>query len=289
MIRILSTVISSVLFCSLPGFAETLVPTISGNELTARIELAGGVTADLTITFENIVGLNPAALALSASAINPTDLAFLARMPDPSVSIPAGFPIVVRIEPTASSALSFEGVYKLSLYTHNLTFAANSPLRLYRAPQGGAFSDMTGFLQAGSVRAGGSGPGFSEFVIVGDARAVDSVIASKFDALQGQLTASSGAISPAAASDLQQRLTQARAAYDDRWRLGLLGRSEEAEWCGNPQRVARERGAGQCRGAPAGRRRHAEVQPRFQVEPDPDSVAARRSADGRPDLRSGRE
>lgn len=212
----MSTVTASVLFltfCSLPGFAETLVPTISGNELTARIELAGGVTADLTITFENVVGLNPTALALSASAINPTDVAFLERMPDPAVSLPAGFPVVVRIEPTASSALAFEGVYKLSLYTHNLTFAANSPLRLYRSPQGGAFSDMTGFLQAGSVRAGGSGPGFSEFVIAADTRSADSVIAGKFDALQSQLSASGSSISPAVAADLQQRLNQARAAY----------------------------------------------------------------------------
>ena len=199
--------------CSLPVFAETIVPTISGNELTARIELPGGLTADLTITFENVVGLNPAALALSVSAIDPTDMTFLARMPDPAVSLPAGFPVVVRIEPTASSALSFEGVYRLSLYTHNLTFAANSPLRLYRAPQNGAFQDMTGFLQAGSVRAGGSGPGFSEFVIVADARGVDSVIVGKFDAVQSQLSANGSAINPAVAADLQQRLNQARAAY----------------------------------------------------------------------------
>lgn len=211
--RILSSVILLAL-CSLPGIAETLVPTISGNELTARIELPGGLSADLTLTFENVVGLNTAALSLSASAIDPTDLAFLARMPDPAVSIPAGFPVVVRIEPTASSALSFEGVYKLSLHTHNLTLAANSPLRFYRSPQGGAFADMTGFLQAGSVRAGGSGPGFSEFLIVADARGADAVIVSKFDALRGQLTANADAIAPAVASDLQQRLTQARAAYD---------------------------------------------------------------------------
>ena len=124
------------------------------------------------------------------------------------------FPVVVRIDPTASSALSFEGVYKLSLYTSNLTLAANSPLRLYRAPSGGAFQDMTGFLQAGSVRAGGSGPGFSDFVIVADARLIDTVIAGKFDALQSQLSANSPAIDPAVAADLQQRLSQARSAYN---------------------------------------------------------------------------
>jgi hypothetical protein len=200
---------------SVPGYGQTaVVPTISGNELTARIELANSVAADLTITFEKVIGLNPSALALTATLINPKDIGFAGRLPDPAVSVPGAFPVVLRIDPTASSALSFEGVYMLSLHTNNLTLAANSPLRLYRAPSGGAFQDMTGFLQAGSVRAGGSGPGFSEFAIVADARLIDNVIAGKFDALQSQLSANSPAIDPAVAADLQQRLSQARSAYD---------------------------------------------------------------------------
>jgi uncharacterized protein DUF6689 len=199
---------------SMPGLAQTaLVPTISGNELTARIDLGGGLAADLIVTFESVVGLNANALALTADTVNPKDLSFLSRLPS-GVSIPSGFPVVVRIEPTASSALAFEGVYKLSLYTHNLTLQANSPLRLYRAPQGAAFGDMTGSLQAGSVRAGGSGPGFSEFLIAADTRSVDSVINAKFDALGAQLSANSAAIDDAVEADLQQRLSRARAAYD---------------------------------------------------------------------------
>jgi hypothetical protein len=199
---------------SMPGLGQTaIVPTITGTELTARIELAGGLAADLTITFESVVGLNASALALTAAPVNPKDLSFLSRLPS-GVSIPAGFPVVVKVEPTASSALAFEGVYKLSLHTHNLTLGANSPLRLYRAPGGAAFGDMTGFLQEGSVRAGGSGPGFSEFLIAADTRAVDSVITAKFDALANQLSASSAAMSDAVAADLQQRLNQARAAYN---------------------------------------------------------------------------
>lgn len=197
-----------------PGIAQTaLTPSISGNELTARIELAGTIAADLSVKFESVVGLNPSALALSATIVNPTDLTLLSRLPS-GVSIPSGFPVVLRIDPTSSSALAFEGVYNLSLYTHNLTLGANSPLRLYRASGGGSFQDMTGYLQAGSVRAGGSGPGFSEFLIAADTRNVDSVIVGKFDALQGQLSANSSAIAPAVASDLQQRLNQARAAYN---------------------------------------------------------------------------
>ncbi len=198
---------------SVPGFGQTaLVPTISGNELTARIELGGGLAADLTITFESVVGLNANALALTATSLNPKDLSFASRLPT-GVSIPSGFPVVVKVEPTAASALAFEGVYKLSLHTHNLALGANSPLRLYRAPQGGAFGDMTGFLQAGSVRAGGSGPGFSEFLIAADPRNVDSVINAKFDALGSALSSNAGALPDAVAADLQQRFNQARAAY----------------------------------------------------------------------------
>jgi uncharacterized protein DUF6689 len=197
-----------------PGLAQTaLVPTISGNELTARIDLPGGIAADLSVKFESVVGLNANALSLSASVVNPTDAILLSRLGS-GISIPAGFPVVVKIEPTASSALAFEGVYNLSIYTHNLTLGANSPLRLYRSPGGGSFQDMTGYLQAGSVRAGGSGPGFSEFLIAADVRSIDGVIVGKFDALQGHLSGNSSAISPAVAADLQQRLNAARAAYN---------------------------------------------------------------------------
>jgi hypothetical protein len=197
-----------------PGYAQTaLVPTISGNELTARIELPGGIAADLSVKFESVVGLNANALSLSASLVSPTDAILLSRIGS-GISIPAGFPVVVKIEPTASSALAFEGVYNLSIYTHNLTLGANSPLRLYRSPAGGSFQDTTGYLQAGSVRAGGSGPGFSEFLIAADVRPIDAVIAGKFDTLQGHLSGNSSAISPAVAADLQQRLNAARAAYN---------------------------------------------------------------------------
>jgi uncharacterized protein DUF6689 len=192
----------------------TLTPQISGNTLTAKIELPGGIAADLTIVFEQAVGLNANALTLSVGLVNPTDPSLLSRLPDPkSISIPPGFPVLVHIDPTAGSSLSFSGVYTLSLHTHNLTLVTNSPLRLFRAPSGGSFQDMAGFLEVGSVRAGGSGPGFSDFLLVADTRLVDGVIAGKFDALQGVLTANSASINPAVSTELQQRLTQARNLY----------------------------------------------------------------------------
>ena len=192
-----------------------LVTKVSGNKLTATVQLLGGVRADLAIEFEQVVGLNPNALSLSAVLVNPLDLTLLSRLPLSGLSIPVAFPVLVSVDPTASSTLSFSGVYTISLYTHNLTLGANSPLRLYRAASpSGPFQDMTGFLELGSVRAGGSGPGFSQFLIVLDLRLIDPVIVAKFDALQAALDSNAGSIAPAALSDLQARLDSARSAYN---------------------------------------------------------------------------
>jgi hypothetical protein len=188
-----------------------ITPTISGNELSAKIQLAGGIGAELKITFEQVVGLSPTALSLTATLVDPQDPSLLARLPQ-GAGVPAGFPVLVRVEPTASSALSFQGVYRVSLYTQNLVFQA--PLRLFRADASSPFQDMTGLLDAGSVRAGGSGPGFSEFLIVADLRPLEGVIVSKFDGLDAALAANSSAIAPPVLADLQQRLANARSLYE---------------------------------------------------------------------------
>src|SRR5207302_7026003 len=99
-----------------------------------------------------------------------------------------------------------------SLYTQNLTFAPG--FRLYRGPAGGPLADMTGSLDMGSVRAGGSGPGYSDFLIVLDGRLVDPVIVSKFDALQSALTAGSASMPAAVFNDLQLKLSNARNLYN---------------------------------------------------------------------------
>ncbi len=194
-----------------PARAVVITPVINGNELTARIELAGGVAADLTVTFEQVVGLNASALSVTASLVDPLDAGLLARLPS-GASIPAAFPVIVEIQPTAGSTLTFSGVYKLSLYTHNLNLQA--PLRLTRGPSNGPLADMTGFLEVGSVRAGGTGPGYSQFLIVLDARPLDPVIVGKFDALQATLTGYAGSMPPSVAAGLQQQLTAARNLFN---------------------------------------------------------------------------
>ena len=215
--RALIAAVLAIVFGAPAARGQSPLPVlISGNTLTAKIQLPGGIGADLTIEFEQVVGLYPGALSLSAALVNPTDPSLLSRLPTGNlVSIPGGFPVLLRVAPSSSSSLSFSGVYQLSLYTHNLTLTGNSPIRLYRAPTGGAFQDMTGFLQLGSVRAGGSGPGFSDFLIVADIRPIDPVIVAKFDGLQSLLSANAASITPSSLfQDLQSRLTSARSYYN---------------------------------------------------------------------------
>jgi hypothetical protein len=211
--------------------AQTPVPlTISGREAKGSFYLPGGIAGDLTISFEEVVGLNEEALDVSARLVSPLDDAILARLPGPGVSVVEAFPVMIRIEPSASSALTFSGVVSVSLHTHNLAYVAHSPLALYSGPVDGPLRDITRFVGVGSYRAGGSGGGFSEFMIVSDTRSIDVVIAEKMDRLDAELShdlvlvgeelagrPSGGSPTPLArvdtVNDLQQRLGRARTLF----------------------------------------------------------------------------
>ncbi len=176
--------------------------------------MPGGVGADLSIVFEQTVGLNASALSVTAVLVNPLDPYLLARLPAPAlISVPAAFPVMVRVEPTPTSTLSFSGVAAISLHTDNLTLVLNSPLRVFKAPLAGTFQDMTGSLAAGSVRGGGTTPGFSDFLIVADLRPIDGVIRGKIAALQNILTASAPSIAPVVLTDLQAQLDRTKLFY----------------------------------------------------------------------------
>jgi hypothetical protein len=188
-------------------------PVVSGDTLSARIELPGGIGADLTIAFERAVGLTPDALGLSARLVDLTDPAILSRFPSSGVSIPSGFPVLLAIEPPATGGLSFSGIAAVGFHTHNLSFTANTPLRLFKSSDGGPFEDVTETMGMGSYRARGTSPGFSEWLIVADVRPLNAVIAGKFNRLQGLLTEHEAAIAPAVHADLVDRLAAARASY----------------------------------------------------------------------------
>jgi hypothetical protein len=205
-------------------FAQAIIPlTISGREATGVIDLPGGVGAELSITFEEVVGLNPSALEVSADLISPLDLpALLARLGGGGLIVPpTAFPVLLRIEPSATSALSFSGTVAVSLHTHNLNLVPNTPLALHSASGGGSFRDITVSEGIGSYRAGGTGGGFSEFIIVVDLRPINTVINGKFAAAQSLLSTHAEVIAPNVLGDLEGKLDQARTFF-------LLGQTQAA-------------------------------------------------------------
>jgi hypothetical protein len=242
-------------FVPTPASAQVPVPlSISGNVARGWIELPGGIGAELTITFETVVGLHAGALEVTATLVNPTDPALLARLPGavpllpppptgglggllplpppppPPVSIPASFPVLLRVSPTDSSLLAFSGLYTISLYTHNLQLDPAVPLALYKSPDGGTFRDITATEGRGSYRAGGGGGDFSEFLIVVDRRAIDLVIIEKFVALDVLLLEHGTSIPPTVLTSLLQRLLRARSFFDAGatvaavWEMGAFSR-----------------------------------------------------------------
>ena len=187
--------------------------SISGNEALGTFDI-GGIGADLKIVFENVVGLTSSAFDVTATLVNPLDPALLSRLPlGGGVGIPAGYPVVVQISPSASSGLSFEGVYIVSFHTHNLHLDPNLPFSLFKSYDGGPFKDITKSEGRGSFRDDGSGGDFSEFLITIDLQPVDSVVAGKFDDVQALLTNNADSISPDVLATLQADLSSARSLY----------------------------------------------------------------------------
>ncbi|MGO4779936.1 DUF6689 family protein, partial [Lysobacter sp. 2RAB21] len=68
-------------------------------------------------------------------------------------------------------------------------YAAGSRLRLFKAPLGGAFYDITDEIAAGSVRARGTYGGFSQFLILLDLRPTGVAIAAKVQRLRDRVDA----------------------------------------------------------------------------------------------------
>jgi hypothetical protein len=201
--------------CPIAASGQGIVnPAIAGNVVTAQIQLPGGISADLSLTFEQPAGLDLNTLGLSATLANPDLLATQGRLPGSGlVSLPSTFPVLLRVSPTGTSTLAFHGVYSISLHTENLPYSVTTPLRLFKAPDGGSFNDITEATAPGSYRVRGAGGTFSEFLILTDLRNLDAVINQKFNDLQAILDWNASAIDPSVLSTLRNRLTEARAAY----------------------------------------------------------------------------
>lgn len=178
--------------------APSLLGLGSGN---LSISLLG---TDVSVSFEDVSNLNLLSLGLSVQLANPLDPAFQARLPA-GTGISA-LPLILRVEPPVWGGLSFRGVVSLDVHTHLLPYLPASPLRIFSAPLGGQFRDVTGYIGPGSYRARSITGGFSEFLIVVDLRPINTVIATKVSALEDLLEDYEGAMPGSIYDDLEERL-----------------------------------------------------------------------------------
>lgn len=181
--------------------------TASSNKLEAVIELAGGIEADFTIQFEESIGLNTSSIGLTAEVVDITNVTLLNRLPSSlDTNLLSAFPMLITVEPPSGQGLSFSGLATVDIHTHNLEYTVGTPLRLFKAPLGGQFKDITMTMGSGSYRARGTTGKFSQFLILADLRLPLTVVNTKFTRLSNELSSSSTQISPATYTTLSSKL-----------------------------------------------------------------------------------
>ena len=198
---VLST--ATLLINSLAYANEPITINVQDNKVEAVIELPGNIEADITLQFEQAIGLTKESIGISAQLIDISDINFLQRLPNNLTISPASaFPMMITIEPLANSGFAFSGVGSIDIHTHNLEYTTNTPLRFFKAPLNGNFRDITETMGAGSYRARGRMGRFSQFIIVADLRDPLAVATKKFNTLQTALTNFSAQIDAAVYSQL---------------------------------------------------------------------------------------
>lgn len=173
-----------------PASAQSLPVSVNVSGETATIVVGSASTpiADLTLTFDDASNLTAAGLGVSAQLVNPTDPSLLARLPATTLTqLDSAFPLLITIEPTLAGGLSFERTVRVEVHTHNLPYTVGSSLRLFKAPLGGQFRDISDEIAPGSVRARGTTGGFSQFLVLADLRDTDAVVAQKFAWLRAKV------------------------------------------------------------------------------------------------------
>jgi len=206
--RLAVTIVSCGIFMSAHSSPVELTVN-GGKKVEAVIELAGGIEADFTISFENAIGLNENSIGLTAEVIDIANLNILNRLPSSlDTNLLSAFPMLITVEPPAGQGLSFEGLVTVDIHTHNLEYTAGTPLRLFKAPLGGQFKDITMTMGSGSYRARGTTGKFSQFLILADLRLPTTVVNTKMNNLSSTLSGFSSEMSSATYTSLNSKLTE---------------------------------------------------------------------------------
>jgi hypothetical protein len=183
--------LGALLLASRPASAQALPVDVSVSGDTATIEIGGmpgHPLADMTLTFDDASGLSASSLGVSAKLVSLSDPALLSRLPNVQLTqLDSALPLLVTVEPPAAGGLSFERTVRVEIHTHALAYEAGSSYRLFKAPLGGAFRDITDEIAPGSVRARGTTGGFSQFLVLADLRETGDVIDTKLAWLRARV------------------------------------------------------------------------------------------------------
>jgi hypothetical protein len=166
-------------------FANTLVSQTGPNAVRADFALPAAdgrlVRGTFFLEFDASSGLSPANIAISARLVDPNDAALRARLPlaGAGLAVPSAFPVMVSVNPPPGSGFQFTNAARVEMYTRMLPYAPDSPYRLFKAEPGGVFADHTAAVLSGSIRMRVRTGGFSDFLVLTDARdAVDAARAA---------------------------------------------------------------------------------------------------------------
>jgi len=200
--------------CALPAAAQSLPVSVevAGETATVRVGTVVSPLAQLTLTFDDASGLSASSLGVSAQLVSATDPLLLARLPSGGLArMDAALPLLLTVEPPTAGGLSFARTVRVEVHTHALAYTAGSEYRLFKAPLGGTFVDITDEIAPGSVRARGTTGGFSQFLVLADLRDSAAVIDGKFARLRSVL----GTLSAVERAPLAALLDAVEQAVDD--------------------------------------------------------------------------
>lgn len=200
--------------------AQLVTPTtltVDDNKIQAKLTLSTLIEVDLSVEFENSIGLNANNIEITAELFDPTDLTITSRLPSILTSAVSGFPVLVSISPKPDAGFGFEGLATVELYTKAIHYTPTIPWRLFTSHNGGAFEDITVLMSSGSIRARGSTGQFSDFIILLDNRPSTTVINDKVASLSTTVNDNRDDIAPLleAAIDSGINDIQSALAIDD--------------------------------------------------------------------------
>lgn len=213
--RQLATVVATTLLLIASANAQVVTPstlTVNDNKVQAKLSLTSLIEVDLTVEFENSLGLNSNAIDITAELINPTDTGITDRLPSLLTSAVSGFPVLVSIAPKPDAGFAFEGVAQVEIYTKAIHYTPSIPWRLFTSHNNGEFEDITTLTSSGSYRARGSTGQFSDFIILLDTRAPSAIISEKVLLVSETLNGNRGLISAPLEAVLDSGISDLNAA-----------------------------------------------------------------------------